>query len=237
MVVELDVYIVQWLNQYAQKHPIFDALVVVINRYSLTRGVVMVSLLWWAWMNSRKRLVTEDLTLVKTVFGVLASIAVARGLQNMLPARLRPVHDPEVGFQLPWGFSGADAVLDWSSFPSDHAVLITALIFAVLQFNRLIGILALVWGVCVILLPRIYLGLHYPSDILAGAVVGVAIMATVQRITVSPGVAQGLARMEDQHRGLAYAAFFVFSYLCASMFNDVRELLRLLAELLELVSP
>jgi len=194
----------------------------------------MVGLLWWAWTASHARLVTQDLALVRTVLGLVVAIAVGRALQNMLPGSLRPVHDPELAFQVPLGFSGADALEGWSSFPSDHAVVTMALVVAILHLNRLIGLLALAWAICMVLLPRIYLGLHYPSDIVGGALLGAAIMATATRVALPASLAPALARLEDRHRGLTYAGFFVFSYLCASMFSDLRDLLRLVEPLAEI---
>lgn len=234
---ELDVNITLWLNQYSQMNQVFDSLVVVVNRYHLLRGVVIVALLWWAWMGSRTRLVTDDLFMVRTVLGVFVAIAVARGLQNFLPDCPRPAHDPTLNFRVPLGFSGADALKDWSSFPSDHAVLIAAIVVAVLLLNRLIGVLALVWAVCVILLPRVYLGLHYASDIVGGAVLGAAVMVAAQRFTAPQELAPALMRLEDQYRALAYGGLFVFSYLCATMFSDVRELLRVLGEFATIIFP
>ncbi len=231
----LDLEIIQWFNQYSQNSEIFDGLVVVLNRYHLLRGVVLVGLLWWAWTAAHTRLVTQDLALVRIVLGLVVAIAAGRALQNMLPDRPRPVHDPELAFQVPGGFSGADALEGWSSFPSDHAVVAMALVVAVLHLDRLLGLLALVWAVGVVLLPRIYLGLHYPSDIVGGAVLGAAVMALALRAPQPAWLAPELAGLEDRHRGPAYAGFFVFSYLCASMFSDVRELLRVLGRLAEIV--
>jgi undecaprenyl-diphosphatase len=57
------------------------------------------------------------------------------------------------------------------SFPSDHAAAAFAIAFAVLAFSRRAGIGFLV-AAALIALSRIALGLHYPSDVLAGAVVG-----------------------------------------------------------------
>lgn len=229
-----DVDTILWLNQFSQNSPILDGLVIVVNRYHLFRGVVVVALLWWAWTASNTRLVTQDLSLVRTVVGVFIAIAVARGLQNLLPHRPRPVHDPELGFQVPPGFAGAEALESWSSFPSDHAVLIMALVVAVLYLDRLIGSLALVWAVVMVLLPRIYLGLHYPSDIVGGGIVGAAIMMATLRVALPGWLGPELAGLEDRYRGLAYAGLFVFSYLCATMFSDVRELLRVLGRLAEI---
>jgi undecaprenyl-diphosphatase len=57
------------------------------------------------------------------------------------------------------------------SFPSDHAAVAFAIAFAVLAFSRRAGIGFLV-AAAMIGLSRIALGMHYPSDVIAGAVVG-----------------------------------------------------------------
>ena len=57
------------------------------------------------------------------------------------------------------------------SFPSDHAAAAFAIAFAVLAFSRRAGALFLVVATA-IGLSRIALGMHYPSDVLAGALVG-----------------------------------------------------------------
>lgn len=57
------------------------------------------------------------------------------------------------------------------SFPSDHASAAFAIAFAVLAFSRRGGGLFLL-AATVVGLSRIALGVHYPSDVLAGAFVG-----------------------------------------------------------------
>jgi undecaprenyl-diphosphatase len=57
------------------------------------------------------------------------------------------------------------------SFPSDHAAVAFAIAFAVLAFSRRGGIVFLA-AATLIGLSRIALGMHYPSDVLAGVVVG-----------------------------------------------------------------
>ncbi|HEY1316561.1 MAG TPA: phosphatase PAP2 family protein [Gaiella sp.] len=57
------------------------------------------------------------------------------------------------------------------SFPSDHAAAAFAIAFAVLAFSRRGGVAFLVVAT-LIGLSRIALGLHYPSDVLVGALVG-----------------------------------------------------------------
>ena len=70
---------------------------------------------------------------------------------------------------------GADHLLSTPSadpsFPSDHAAAAFAIAFAVLAFSRRGGLLFLA-GATLIGLSRVALGMHYPSDVLAGTVVG-----------------------------------------------------------------
>ena len=57
------------------------------------------------------------------------------------------------------------------SFPSDHAAVAIAIAFAVLAFSRRAGLLFLATAI-LIALSRVALGMHYPSDVLAGMVIG-----------------------------------------------------------------
>jgi undecaprenyl-diphosphatase len=57
------------------------------------------------------------------------------------------------------------------SFPSDHATAAFAIAVALLLRNRRVGAVALVLAV-VLSLSRVAVGVHYPSDILGGAVIG-----------------------------------------------------------------
>ncbi len=57
------------------------------------------------------------------------------------------------------------------SFPSDHATAAFAIAFAVLAFSRRGGIVFLI-AATLIALSRVALGMHYPSDVLAGVLVG-----------------------------------------------------------------
>lgn len=59
------------------------------------------------------------------------------------------------------------------SFPSDHAGAAFAIAFAVFFVSRRTGIAFLV-AAAAIALDRVLIGLHYPGDITAGAVVGLA---------------------------------------------------------------
>jgi len=84
------------------------------------------------------------------------------------------------------------------SFPSDHATAAFAIAFAVLFFSRRLGILFLL-GATAIGVSRVLLGLHYPSDVAAGAATGLAaavLVTTLGRPTIETLVGW-LGRLSD----------------------------------------
>src|SRR5436190_1810152 len=60
------------------------------------------------------------------------------------------------------------------SFPSDHATGAFALAFGVWLYDRTHGTGLLVIG-AVLAFSRVYVGTHYPGDVVAGALIGVAV--------------------------------------------------------------
>jgi undecaprenyl-diphosphatase len=85
-----------------------------------------------------------------------------------------------------------------NSFPSDHASLAFAIGFAVIAFHRRLGVLLLLGALC-IGLDRIFVGVHYPVDVLASLFVGLGaalVVTTVGRPSVKWTVEQ-LSRFSD----------------------------------------
>jgi membrane-associated phospholipid phosphatase len=72
-----------------------------------------------------------------------------------------------------WGSRSHDP-----SFPSDHASAAFAIAFAVFLFDRLVGSVFLAAAV-LIGVGRVFIGAHYPADVLAGALVGFAVALVV----------------------------------------------------------
>ena len=74
-----------------------------------------------------------------------------------------------------------------TSFPSSHAAVAVAVVIALLPFvPRPIGIAAIAYSVLVGW-SRVYLGVHYPLDVLGGAGIGLAVgglaLLTISRIS------------------------------------------------------
>lgn len=144
--------------------PIMLVLSGVGSGYSLVVWVPLV------WRLGSKRLAAE-------FFATMMSIAIVVWLLKMTIARVRPWMAlpslPALGPSPPHDFS----------CPSGHAAGAFAVFaFAALHIRRpalsaLIGLFA-----TLIALSRVYLGVHYPSDIVAGAIVGGTMSATITYI-------------------------------------------------------
>lgn len=75
----------------------------------------------------------------------------------------------------PWS-STTDA-----SFPSDHATVSFAIAFAILAFDPVAGAIFIVIA-AIIAVGRLFIGAHYPSDVLAGLVIGLIAAGVVVRL-------------------------------------------------------
>jgi len=67
------------------------------------------------------------------------------------------------------------------SFPSDHASAAFGIAFAVFFFDRLVGSFFLA-AAALIAAGRVFVGAHYPADVLAGLAVGLACAIVVVRL-------------------------------------------------------
>ena len=68
----------------------------------------------------------------------------------------------------------ADVTTDFS-FPSDHAVIVGAVATGLLLVNRRLGLLAAL-AAALMAFARVYIGAHYPWDVLGGLVLGAAVV-------------------------------------------------------------
>lgn len=217
--------IIIYLNQFSQRSGGFDALVGILSANHLAKGGVLAMVLWWAWFQTGTNHARNREKILATLGSCAFGFGLARALALTLPFRLRPRVNPELPFKLPTGED--PAMLDtWSSFPSDHAVLFYALSTGLFFISKRVGIGAFVYTSIMIAMPRIYLGLHYPTDIVAGAAVGVTVAAVSILCLKENRVLRAAANWSDQKPALFYPLFFLLTYQIADMFDSGKALLR-----------
>lgn len=222
--LHLDSAILLWINGFAHHYYWFDHVVVALIGQEFLQGSFFFLALWWLWFRNPEQPLNDRIDVIKIVVTVCLGALLARALQVGLPGRLRPINDPSLGFVLPFT-QWPGALEHWSSFPSDHAVVYFALATAIWVRHRVAGAIAYAWFTVFSLLPRVYVGLHYPGDILAGAVIGVVVMRAADAIPVPRVVVSFIdraacwARHYPTHFYLL-AAIGTFEFM--SMCDDVR---------------
>ena len=156
--INLDFYIFQQINQFAGEFLFLDALAVFFAKYL---GYVLIFFLILFLLKNIKKY----WRMVITAFG--AAIFTRFFIANIIHWFYywpRPFVRNEVNLLLQHA--------NVSSFPSGHAVFYFALSTVVYFYNKKAGILFLIASF-IISFARVFCGIHWPSDIIAGALIGV----------------------------------------------------------------
>jgi undecaprenyl-diphosphatase len=218
---QLDHPVVLWLNRFATRSALLDNVAHALTSLDLLQSAALVAGIWLVWFDA-----PEPLARARVMAGVFAaSLAalVSRGLELALPMHHpRPLVDAALPFVLPLKVDPA-MWKDWSSFPSDTAALLFGLAMVITLIRPRIGFIAFAWAL-VVCSARVYEGLHYPTDILAGAGLGVTVVCILQHQAILH-CCFPVIRWADRRPGIFYAAAFIASYSVAIEFDDIRKVL------------
>jgi len=158
--MDLDVY--RALNGFAAGHDGFED---PIRLLALNAQVLFIALLAALYLARGKwRSVNGRHGVVAAGFSALLALAVAHLITDLW-ARPRPytAHAADAHLFVPASHD--------PSFPSDHATAAFAISVAILLRHRKAGIVALVLA-ALVSVSRVVVGVHYPSDVLGGALLG-----------------------------------------------------------------
>lgn len=217
-----DSSIISFLNHFAHRSVVFDVLVRLLSDNYLLKGGFIVALIYWAWFRPGPNQAESRRYLLCGVVACLLSVVVARALAHELPFRDRPMRASALRLQQPYGDPDPD-LMNWSSFPSDHAAVFFALATSIFFAWRAAGILALCHVFFFICLPRIYLGYHYPTDILAGALIGIGLTCISLLVVVRKTVERAANSWLEASPGSFYACMFFMAFQISTLFEPLRD--------------
>jgi undecaprenyl-diphosphatase len=170
----LDYSLFHAVNGLAGRSTALDAVMIGSAKYLPFVFALAVVALWLSWRPRNQR----------GAFLASVSALIALGIGQVIgkaSPRPRPYLSHAVNQLIP-------PSLD-TSFPSDHAILGFAVAVLVWRYNRRAGAALLVLAT-LMAIARVFVGAHYPGDVLGGAVLGaltsIALAALSQRQPIAP---------------------------------------------------
>ncbi len=156
--MNIDFYIFQQINQFAGQNVCFDGLAIFFAEYF--EYILIFCLLLFLIKNFKKYL---PMVLQSLVAAVLARLVIVDFIR-WIWARPRPFIENQVNLLLSHELT--------PSFPSGHTAFYFALSTVIYFYNKKAGISFFIASF-LIAISRVFCGVHWPSDILAGAAVGI----------------------------------------------------------------
>lgn len=155
----LDYYLFNLINGFAGRWFILDFLGILFAKY--LGHILVYCLFFFLIVDIKKywRMVIESLIAAVFVRFVLVEVF------YLIHFKFRPFVNNSVNLLIP--YDGTK-----TSFPSGHASFYFALSTIIYGYNKKAGILFYI-GSALIAVSRVFVGVHWPSDIVAGAVVGI----------------------------------------------------------------
>jgi undecaprenyl-diphosphatase len=216
-----DYHIIFFLNKFAHRSWSFDTFFFLIDSNSLAAAPLYVAI-WWAWFKEDENISRNREFLLYGIIGSFIAVFAARLLAVALPFRERPLRNPLLHFVLPYGVR-PERLLGWSSFPSDHGALWFTLAATMLFVSRRTGIFLLVYVSCTLCVARVYLGIHYPLDILAGGLLGLAVASLARYPAMRAALTARPLKWLQKKPQLFYAVFFLFTAQMTEGFASTLE--------------
>jgi undecaprenyl-diphosphatase len=213
-----DLYVLHLVNGFAGR-PLLDEIVQILASNPLPRVAVLAIpyvILWQVHKDDKSRA-----KLIAALFGPLLAIAVARLLSVAFPFEVRPMYAHISGFHALAVTDQVD-IESYSAFPSDTSAYAIAFTLGLVPVNRIAGLAITLLSMVMFSLSRIYLGAHYPSDVLVGWVIGVACFA-LTTLPVARRAGAAVLRLESNHQAAFYSIGLLSLYELGEVLYNVRK--------------
>lgn len=150
----MDYFLFQQINGLAGQWELLDAFGIFFAKYF---GYILIALVFFIFLRKRRVIFQSFLAAILVRFGIVELI-------RWLCPRPRPFVENDVNLIID--------KIDQPAFPSGHAAFFFTLSFIIYHHNKKAGIGFFVASF-LISISRVFCGIHWPSDIIAGALVGI----------------------------------------------------------------
>jgi undecaprenyl-diphosphatase len=217
---ELDLSIFHAINGFCGQNLKLDQFVFHFNTLRGSAFMGTFGVLWFQRADDQAR---RRETLVIMLFAILLSIVAARAMAILLPFRIRPMFISDIGYHAPLFSVVANIIFeDWSSFPSDTATYFFVLATGFWFLSRWWGFLWVCYSIIVVL-GRVYFGIHYPSDVLVGALLGISVaVVMISNEFLRARIASPIVAAERRAPAIFYGLLFPILFETGTVFHFTR---------------
>jgi undecaprenyl-diphosphatase len=166
---QIDVAVTYWANGFVGSYAILDSFMIAASAVGVPILVIAVAGQWWL----PRRDLSKRHVLLAAGFSFLLGLALNQ-IILLFVHRMRPY---DAGITHLLIARSADY-----SFPSDHATATTAIAAAFLLHGMRRNGLAFMAAALLVGVSRVYVGIHYASDVLGGAITGIVAAALVSLV-------------------------------------------------------
>lgn len=213
-----------WVGSLTGKSMLADTLAMLFLSSDFLKGApfaMAILLIWQIPFEKEDR--SHRIYALRMFLSVLLSVLAARISQAFIYSP-RPIMVKEIADH--FSDFAKSYRLDWNSFPSDHLSLYFPIaLMTYLKFRKM-GIVLILWSLLCVGLPRIFIGRHYPSDVLGGIIVGTSMFALVWSLKsrIDPFLEKIANRLELFPK-FSLSFVFLFCFLIATVFDGARHIL------------
>ena len=227
-----DISTILFFNKFCGKSQFLDTFALVFLSVDALRTAILVALIFGIWEYANFK---NDTNLKTRVIFILFSIVVTLGIIEIMNAVIespRPIVMYESLIKSP--IVTDDTKLLWNdgwvrnpkhgSFPSDTVALLATMAFGIFLWNRFLGISAIIFVLIFGVLPRLYFGLHYPSDMLFGMLISLVSTLAVEKFILFKVLAKKIINIQEKYPYLFGVLWFYMFYIIAEKFILLRKL-------------
>jgi membrane-associated phospholipid phosphatase len=223
----LNLGVIAWLGKFTMSSAHFNQIVHYMAGSNLVKGYPIMAAIWFFWCRDADPKLNTRRIIIGTLLGCCLAVFVARVANNIGPFQPRPIANaalsPHTYVGLPE--STSQALYIWNSFPSDHAAMYFSLAAGIFLISRRFGAFVYLYVLLFIALPRMYLGLHYTTDIIAGAILGIGSTLLFNSAAGVRLYERPFTQLLSKYPAAFQTALFLASIELSMTFDDIRQLL------------
>ena len=224
---QLNLAVIAWFGQFNGVSAHANQVIQYVEAAYLFKGLPVMAVIWFYWFGAVDAKANTRRTIIAALVGCVLAVFIARLINNIAPHQARPFANAALPYIDYIGLAARESqsLFDWNSFPSDHAALFFSLAAGIFMLSRRVGTAVFVYVLLRIALPRLYLGLHYATDIIVGATIGIASVWLSTRKAVIALYGERCMALLQKHPAAFQTVFFICTVEISVMFTDVRSFL------------